>query len=157
MAAVPDKDSPLDREPKSPQWLGSVARRGLAQARGEGWKEPDAEKEERPKWLGSVARREGRYNADGGWEETEEAERPIWLGSLTRRGEAARSLVLTEAEPPSTEQAPKETVETPAAPTDTAPELKETLGPPTPTDELEERRRAQETAGELGLHLRIAS
>jgi len=160
MAAVPDKDSPLDREPESPQWLGSVARRGLAQAHGEGWKELDVEEEEGPKWLGSVARREGTRNAEGGWVEaveTEEAERPMWLGSLARRGGAARSLVVIDTESTSKEEAPETTAETTTEPTDTAPGLKKILEPSAPTDELEERREAQETPGELGLHLRKAS
>ena len=160
MAAVPDKDSPLDREPESPQWLGSVARRGLAQAHGEGWKELDVEEEEGPKWLGSVARREGTRNAEGGWVKTvesEEAERPIWLGSLARRGNAARSLLVIDTESTSKEEAPETTAETTTEPTDTAPGLKKILEPSAPTDELEERREAQETPGELGLHLRKAS
>lgn len=158
MAATPDKDSPLEREPEAPRWLGSAVRRGLAQAHGAGWSEIDSEKEARPKWLGSVARREGTArNGDEGWVDPEEAERPMWLGSVARRGDAARSLVLIDMESTSTEQAPETTAETPTTPSETAPGLKEILRPSESTDELDERRKAQEAVGELGLSLHKAS
>lgn len=157
MTAAPDKDSPLDREPEGPRWLGSVARRGLAQAHGAGWTEGDSEEEARPLWLGSIARREGTRNEDGGWVDPEEAERPKWLGSVARRGDPARSLVLIDMESTSIEEAPEKAEENTTPPADTSPALKETLKPSQTADELDERRKSQEAAGELGLHLRVAS
>ena len=162
MAAAPDKDFPSDPNLEGPLWLGSMARRGVAQEHGAGWSEDGFDGEDaRPKWLGSVARREGTRGDDSGWVDPEEAERPKWLGSVARRGDA-RSLVLIDMETEPSEQAPgkaSETpqgAETPATPADSSPGLAEILKPSQSADELEERRQSQIAAGELGLHLRVA-
>jgi len=160
MAAAPDKDFPSDPNLEGPLWLGSMARRGVAEEHGAGWSEDGFDGEEaRPKWLGSVARREGTRCEDSGWVDPEEAERPRWLGSLARRGVAARSLVLIdmETEPVSEQsaEAPQKT-DSPSAPADPVPGLKEILNPSQPADELDERRQPKGVAGELGMHLRVA-
>lgn len=85
----------------------------------------------------------------------------MWLGSVARRGDSARSLVLIDmgAEP---SEGTAETTETPQAavdpttPNGPAPSLKETLKSAQATDELEERRKAPEAIGDLGMHLRVA-
>ena len=163
MAATPDKDFTPDRSPESPRWLGSMARRGLAQEHGAGWAEDEVHGEEaRPKWLGSVARREGTRGDDSGWVDPEEAERPKWLGSVARRGDSARSLVLIDMETEPSEQVPEKAAETPLgaenptpiAGSDSGP--KELLKPSQPADELDDRRQPNGVAGDLGMHLRVA-
>ena len=163
MATAPDTDFPPDRNPGSPRWLGSAARRGLAQKHGAGWTEDVVDGEEvRPKWLGSVARREGSRGHDSGWVEPEEAERPKWLGSLARRGDFARSLVLIDMESEPSELAPEQTAaipqeaENPTTPDGSGTGLTEILKPVQPPDELEERREPTGASGELGMHLRVA-
>jgi len=160
MAAAPNTDFPHDQNPEAPRWLGSIARRGLAQEHGVGWSEDKVDGEEaRPKWLGSVARREGTHGDDSGWVDPEEAERPKWLGSVARRGVSARSLVLIDMETEPSGQASKETAQVPQdaeSPTTPAPDLKEILRPSQPADELEERRQPEAVSGELGMHLRVA-
>jgi len=168
MATAPDTDFPLDPNPESPRWLGSMARRGLAQEHGAGWTENEVDGEgARPKWLGSVARREGTRGDDPGWvdpEETEKAERPMWTGSVARRGDSARSLVLIdmEADTEPSEQATGKAGETPReaensiATTDTGPGLKEILKPSQSADESKESREPKGAAGDLGMHLRVA-
>jgi hypothetical protein len=164
MTAEPNTDYPSDRDPESPRWLGSVARRGLAQEHGAGWKEEELDGEgAQPKWLGSVARREGNRSDDPGWVDPEEAERPKWLGSVARRGDSARSLVLIDMGAEPSEETPEKTAETPqeaenpSTTGDSSPGLKETLALPKPADELDERQQPQSIFGDLGLHLRIAS
>ena len=159
MAAAPDKDFPSDPNLEGPLWLGSMARRGVAEEHGAGWSEDGFDGEDaRPKWLGSVARREGTRSDDSGWVDPEEAERPRWLGSAARRGVSARSLVLIDMETEPLEQASQEVTETPQEMTNStpAPELKEILRPSRSTDELEERRQPKGVSGELGMHLRVA-
>jgi len=162
MAAAPDKDFPSDPNLEGPLWLGSMARRGVAQEHGAGWSEDGFDGEDaRPKWLGSVARREGTRGDDSGWVDPEEAERPKWLGSVARRGDA-RSLVLIDMETEPSEQAPEtaagtsQDAATPVAPVASSPELKEILRPSHPADELEERREPKGISGDLGMHLRVA-
>jgi hypothetical protein len=163
MTATPDTDFPPDQNPESPRWLGSIARRGLAEAHGAEWREEYFDGEDaRPKWLGSVARREGTCGDDSGWVDPEEAERPKWLGSAARRGVSARSLVLIDMDPEPVEQAPEKIAETPqgaenpAPPADPAPGLKEILKPSQLADQLEERRQPNAVSGELGMQLRVA-
>ncbi|MHB8060044.1 MAG: hypothetical protein ACYDHO_04345 [Gaiellaceae bacterium] len=156
MTTAPDTNIPPDRNHESPRWLGSALLRGLAQEHGVGWAEDEVNEEEaRPKWLGSVARREGTHGDDSGWVDPEEAERPFWLGSAARRGDPNRSLVLIDMQDEPGEWAPEEPAETPQTATDpstsagSSPSLKETLKPQA-SDELGDRRKSQEVAGELG-------
>jgi hypothetical protein len=135
----------------------------VAQEHGAGWTEDEVvEEEARPKWLGSVARREGTHGDDSGWVDPDEPERPIWLGSVARRGDPARSLVLIDMQDEPGERTPEESAESPQAatnpstPADSSPGLKETLKPAQATDELDDRWKSQQVAGELGLHLRVA-
>jgi hypothetical protein len=162
MAATPEKDSPRDRNPESPRWLGSVARRGLAESHGAGWTEFEDGEGERPKWLGSVARREGSRTSGDGWVEADKVEQPKWLGSVARRGASPRSLVLIDMETTSTEQTREETSETPqeaenpgaTVVSGTVSEASSTQ--PEPIDELDDRRQTRVVAGEIGMHLRVA-
>jgi len=157
MTAAPDKDFPSDSNLEGPLWLGSMARRGVAEEHGAGWSEDGFDGEDaRPKWLGSVARRDGTRGDDSGWVDPEETERPKWLGSVARRGVSARSLVLIDME---TEPVSEQSAETPQkadSPSAPAPGLKEILMPSQPADELDERRQPKGVAGELGMHLRVA-
>ena len=163
MTATPDRDFASNRDFEGPRWLGSVARRGLAQQHGVGWTEEEVDGEDaRPIWLGSVARREGTRSDDSGWVDPEEAERPKWLGSVARRGDSARSLVLIDMEPEPDEQVPEETAATaqetvtPIAPAGSSPPLKEILKPSQAAGEAEECREPKGIAGDLGMHLRVA-
>ena len=159
MTATPDRDFASSGDFEGPRWLGSVARRGLAQQHGVGWTEEEVDGEDaRPRWLGSVARREGTRSDDPGWVDPEEVERPKWLGSVARRGDSARSLVLIDMETEPSEQVPEETAataqetETPTSPAGSSPPLKEILTPSQEAGESEEHR----DAGDLGMHLRVA-
>ena len=165
MATAPDTDSPRDEDRESPRWLGSAARRGLAQPYGAGWTESEDGEEARAQWLGSVARREGSHASGDGWAESDQGERPKWLGSAVRRGVSAPSLVLIDTETAPIEQAREETPETPqpqGADIRDAPEGSGTVPkvspkPSEPNDELDERRQTRVVAGEIGMHLRVAS
>ncbi len=162
MATTPEADFPRDQSSESPRWLGSAARRGLAQSRGTGWDESEDGEAARPEWLGSVARREGTHVSGNGWAESDQDEQPRWLGSAARRGVSPPSLVLVDTETAPIEQTRKETPETPqgadsrdasegpGAVPETSPE------PSEPSDELGKRRQTRVVAGEIGMHLRVA-
>jgi len=153
MATTPETDSPRDQDPESPRWVGSAARRGLAQSRGAGWDESEDGEEARPKWLGSVTRREGSHASGDGWVESDQGEQLRWLGSAARRGVSPRSLVLIDMETAPIEQAREETPKTPQR-AGTVPEA--SPEPSEPSDELDERRQTRVVAGEIGMHLRVA-
>ena len=162
MVTEPETDTPRDQDPESSGWLGSAARRGLAQTRGTGWDESKDGEEARPKWLGSVARREGSHASGDGWVESDQGEQPKWLGSVARRGVSPRSLVLIDMEAAPTEQAREETPETrqggencsAAVVSGTVSEA--SSKPLESTDELDDRRQTRVVAGEIGMHLRVA-
>jgi hypothetical protein len=162
MATAPETDSSRDEGPESPRWLGSVARRGLAQPRGAGWDESEDGEEARSQWLGSVARREGSHANGDDWAESDQGEQPKWLGSAARRGVSAPSLVSIDMETTPIEQAREETPETPQGADNrdasegsgTVPEA--SPKPSEPSNELDERRQTRVVAGEIGMHLRVA-
>jgi hypothetical protein len=135
---LPDIDSQERFRDGQPLWLGSTARRGIAGARGEGWKEKEGERQ--PRWLGSIARRDPSRVAGPGWKETNGDQRPRWLGSVARRN-------LT---------APLGATDSTVSPgDDTRGDLGETASPP-PVDELAARRQARFVTGALGMQLRVA-
>jgi hypothetical protein len=162
MATAPESDTPRDQDQESPRWLGSVARRGLAQSHGAGWTESADEDAARPQWLGSVARREGSRTGGDGWVESDQVEQPKWLGSIARRGASPRSLVLIDMETAPAKQTGKETPEAPqavescsaSAGSGTVPETSSKLAKL--NDELDDRRQTRVVAGEIGMQLRVA-
>jgi len=178
MASVPEMDSSPEQEPAASRWLGSVARRGDAEAHGEGWTGNEGEGAEQPRWLGSVARREGSHSSGAGWVEPEQTERPRWVGSVARRGErqqptenaepggeGSRSLYLVDLEPTSEDSGEENEGQSTGswqgsrgrarlnAVRVTVPEHPELFEP---GDELG-KRRTRVVAGALGMSLRVVA
>jgi len=175
MASAPELNPSREQEPAASPWLGSAARRGDAQAHGEGWTGNEGGDAEQTRWLGSVARREGSHTGGAGWVDPEQDERPRWVGSVARRGNreettekaesggsSAQSLYLVDLEPKS-EDAGEESEEQSRGSWQGSGgrarlnEARAAFSKPfEPGDELGERR-ARYVVGELGMRLRVVA
>jgi len=176
MAMAPELDPSREQEPVASPRLGSVARRGDAQAHGGGWEGNEREDTEKPRWLGSLVRREGSQTSGAGWVEPEEAERPRWVGSVARRGDQTQppekaepsddsvhslSLVELESENEATGSEPAEQESSAdwrgSGGRARLNEVREVLPEPFEPDDEFGERRTRYVVGELGMSLRVVA